>query len=360
MKWQNNFYIANQSALKELIAEIESLKLCAIDTEFTRIKTYYPILSTIQVAIKNGEKKQRFLIDCLAKDLDLSEFSQIILNEKIIKILHCGIQDLQIFHQLSGAFPKNIFDTQVMANFCGFTSNIGYSNLVEKIFNVKIDKQEQRSNWQIRPLTENQIKYALLDVEFLHEIYQQFSLIIKRNNRQNWLLEEMQAFLKNALFKSPEFLLKNFSLHTKSNLQISHLKKLVLWREELAKKQDVIRQYFLKDEDLEEIILNGFYMKKYRKLTVEMQKEINEILQEDSLDIDFYIPENRLNFKAEEKFSRVKNLIETIAKKEDFSPQFLMTNLEIKKIISDEKYFDKVVYGWKNQLFGKELKQLIY
>jgi ribonuclease D len=357
---KKSFYIDNDLDLQQLIAQIKDLKICAIDTEFTRQNTYYPILSTIQIAIEKGEKRQKFLIDCLAPNLDLSEFLQLICDEKIVKILHCGIQDLQIFYQLNNSFPQNIFDTQVMANFCGFAANIGYSNLVEKIFDVRVDKQEQRSDWQKRPLSENQIKYALLDVEFLHEIYQKFLLEINKNNRQKWLLEEMQVFLKKALLKSDESLLKNFALRAKSDLEISRLKKLVLWREELAKKHNVIRQYFLKDEDLEEIILNGFEAKKYRKLSREMQKEIIEILKEDLLDIDFYIPENRLNSKAEVKFLAAKNLIEKIAKKENFSAQFLMTNLEIKKIISDSKYFNEVVYGWKSELFSSELKKIIY
>ena len=61
-----------------------------------------------------------------------------------------------------------------MSNFCEKDFNVGYSNLVKEIFNIEICKDMQSSNWQKRPLSINQIEYALIDVIFLHEIYENF------------------------------------------------------------------------------------------------------------------------------------------------------------------------------------------
>ena len=220
----------------------------ALDTEFTRQTTYYPILSIVQIALKNLRGEQElFIIDCLAK-LDLSQFWALIADQKIVKILHSSTQDLQIFYQKSQLKPRNIFDTQIMANFCGFGFSVGYSSLVEIFFKKNLDKKEQRSDWQLRPLSLQQIEYALLDVIFLQEIYQKFVEILAQKNRQDWHLQETQNFIEKILDSSDASLAKNFSFRNKSPKQISQIQNLLLCRERWARKINVPRQHLMKDE----------------------------------------------------------------------------------------------------------------
>ena len=360
MNLESDFYISNNLQLNRLVDAIKASGLVALDTEFTRQKTYYPILSTIQVAIKNGAKKEKFLIDCLTPNLDLAEFFDIISNQKIIKILHSASQDLQIFYQANKKIPKQIFDTQVMANFCGLGFNVGYSNLVEKIFDKTINKDQQRSDWQRRPLSSKQIDYALLDVEFLHEIYEKFNAEIAQKNRQIWIEEELKNSVQKSLFKSQESLLKNFHLRGKTTKQILQIKSLLNWREELAQKKDVLRQYFLKDEDIEEIIIHGFAAKNYKKLDAKMIAQIEKILQSEFDHNTFYEHEVRMSAAQELLFDEIKILMEKIAKKENFMAQFLLTNLEIKKIILDKNNINQIVDGWRGELFGEQLKKIIF
>ena len=91
------FYITNQHDLTDLIENIRKSPIIALDTEFARSETYYPVLSIIQVAVIINNEKKIFIIDCLC-DLDLSEFLGLIGDEKITKILHSSLQDLQIFY----------------------------------------------------------------------------------------------------------------------------------------------------------------------------------------------------------------------------------------------------------------------
>ncbi len=360
MSIESDFYISKNSQLTAIVAAIKEAGLVALDTEFTRQKTYYPILSTIQVAITNGDKKEKFLIDCLAPDLDLESFFELIADEKIIKILHSAAQDLQIFYQANKKIPKRIFDTQVMANFCGFGFNVGYSNLVEKIFDKKINKDQQRSDWQRRPLSSKQIDYALLDVEFLHEIHQKFSAEIAQKNRQIWIEQELKNMVQKSLFKSQESLLKNFSLRGKNIKQILQIKNLLNWREELAQEKNVLRQYFLQDEDIEEIIAHGFAPKKYEKLDGKMIEQIAKILRSDFDDNAVYELETRMSPAQELLFDEIKILMEKIAKKENFMAQFLLTNLEIRKIVLDKNNINQIVDGWRGELFGEQLKKIIF
>ena len=150
-----------------MVGLIKEAGVVALDTEFTRQTTYYPILSIIQVAVKTSlKKKESFIVDCMT-DIDLTELFAIIADPRIIKILHSCAQDLQIFHRKSNLLPQSIVDTQLMANFCGYGFSVGYSALVNRICDWQLDKDQQRSDWQVRPLSAKQIEYALLDVFFL-------------------------------------------------------------------------------------------------------------------------------------------------------------------------------------------------
>ncbi len=364
MKIKNNpenFYITSQSQLQGIIGLIREAKLVALDTEFTRQTTYYPILSIIQIAVKNSAGAQKtFIIDCIS-DLDLNELFSVISDPKIIKILHSSTQDLQIFYHKSGLLPQGVIDTQIMANFCGFGFSVGYSNLVERLFQKQLDKKQQRSDWQRRPLSKNQLEYALLDVVFLEEIYRIFLEILLQQNRLDWLREEMENFVQKILFRTDDNLSKNFSFRGRSSKQITQIKNLVLWREDWARKVNVPRQHFLKDEVIEKIIANES-AEKINGLTPKMLEEINQILDEESEISDqsfkrekkFFMSENQKN-----SYQEAKKIIAKISVQENFSEQFLITSADIGKVICEKNFLNEKVVGWRYQLFGKELEQLI-
>ena len=158
-----------------MVGLIKEAGVVALDTEFTRQTTYYPILSIIQVAVKvSPKKKESFIVDCMT-DINLTDLFAVIADPKIIKILHSCAQDLQIFHRKSSLLPQSIVDTQLMANFCGYGFNIGYSALVDRICDWQLDKEQQRSDWQSRPLSAKQIEYALLDVFFWKKFTKNFA-----------------------------------------------------------------------------------------------------------------------------------------------------------------------------------------
>ncbi len=360
---KNNFYINSQAKLERVVDLIKKAKLVAVDTEFTRETTYYPVLSIVQIAVKNSaQQKESFIIDCLS-DLDLSELFAAITDPKITKILHSSAQDLQIFHRKSNLLPQGIADTQVMANFCGLGFNIGYSGLVENFFQTSLDKGQQRSDWQARPLTPKQIEYALLDVFFLEEIYQNCFEILEQKNRLDWYLEEIKTFVNKSLFRPDEALSRNFSFRGKSSKQICQIKDLILWRELQARRVDVPRQHFLRDEAIERIVEN---QKFDRGLSSAMIAEIKKVLEEKEEFFDKTIledekEEKRFAMTSRQKnlFQEAKKLISEIAVKENFQEQFLITSSDLKRTICEKDNFNKIVFGWRYQVFGKELEHLL-
>lgn len=357
MNAKNNFYITKQNQLDEVVAMIAARKIVALDTEFTRETTYYPILSIIQIAVKNAAGvKESFIVDCQI-DLDLSGLMALIADEKIIKILHSSSQDLQIFNHQSGLLPCGIIDTQILANFCGLGFNVGYSNLVNALFGRELNKNQQRSDWQRRPLSEGQLKYALLDVFFLEEIYDKLLADLTKQNRLNWYLEEMKNFSKKIVNLSEENLVKKLSFRRKNPRQISQMQNLVSWREGWARKLNVPRQHLLRDEQIEFLVVKELSeMNLGKKINRQMIDEIAQILlQEDESSRDDVL----LNYSQRSLLDEAKKIVARISAEKNFREQFLLTNSELKKIICDKNSLKEILTGWRYELIGAELENLI-
>lgn len=360
LKDSQNFYISSDSELRRLIEIIKETRLIAVDTEFTRRTTYYPILSIIQISLKNAKgQRHSFIIDCLA-GLDLSDVFMIIADPQITKIFHSSAQDLQIFHQqLNDQFPSNVVDTQVMANFCGLGFNIGYSNLVQKLFQITLNKDQQNSDWHARPLNQKQIHYAFLDVVFLEEIHEKFLEILSERGRIEWFYEEMKSFVEKTLLQSDENLTKKFSFRNKKAKDIARITDLVLWRERWARKIDVPRQHLLKDEVIEKIVYRQSLDFNFGKnVSPKMLEEIKKILAQTNQDFE-KVPRFFMNEKQKKSYQEAKRLISKISLKENFKEQFLITSSDLKKAICEEKFFNEKLVGWRHQLFGKELANLL-
>lgn len=355
-KYLSDSYITEDGALSRVIELIENSKLVALDTEFTRERTYYPILSLIQIAVKdkNSDEVKFFIIDCLS-GLDLQPFWHVVADKKIAKILHSSLQDLQIFHQKSGALPQNVIDTQMMANFCGFGFNIGYSGLVNILFNKELDKKLQRSDWQRRPLSQLQLEYAILDVAYLENITEGLMNRLENMGRKSWYEEEMTSFIEKTLFPEDENLFKNFIFLRKTPKQIAQIKSLVLWREDQAKKRDIPRQHFIKDEAIMKIVMTNGEDLKLKNIDLDEVKKILDGAEESD--------EKRKNIfmseRQKENYKEAKKLMSKVAVEENIKEQFLITSNLLKNIVCEKDLIDKMLSGWRYQLFGEKLKKII-
>ncbi len=360
------FYISDNNSLNSLVNEIKRSPIIGIDTEFSRSETYFPVLSIIQVAVKIDQQKKIFIIDCM-KDLDLSVFLGLIADDKIIKILHSCLQDLQIFFLKLPLKPQSIIDTQILANFCDYKTNIGYGNLVEKIFGVVIDKKLQRSDWCMRPLSEKQLQYASLDVVFLHEIYEKLQKILQEKQRTKYYNEEIQRFIDKALFGNKDNLIRNFSLRKKNKEFVTILKKLLIWREDQAMIYDIPRQHFMRDEELEELAQSREISSQIiAKIDENSLLNLKEILNEQNID-DANIGNDYhdvLFLSSAQKiiFLEAKKIITKIAIEEKIVEQFLLNNHDLKKIILSQENLKSILLKisgeWRYNLLYEELAKL--
>jgi len=354
----NHCYIKTQKELNELVVSIRECGVVVLDTEFTRRITYYPVLSLVQVAIEGEDgKKKLFIIDAV-EGFDMDGFFEIIGDEKILKILHSSKQDLQIFYQESGIRPRNISDTQVMANLANLKYNSGYSYLVDKFHGIELDKGEQNSDWQRRPLSESQIKYALLDVEYLYGIYSDLKTLLIEMKRIDWLDQEMEIFIEGGLSSENESLFKKFSFKGRGLREIEILKRLIIYREECAKENNVPRRHFLRDDQLEKMIKGS---KIPKKIAINEQEEFKNILKSDvdetkdqglTIDLKEIAARKAIHKKA-------KRLIEKKATDYDVAANILLNSAQLKLLVEKRRDFSEVVFGWRYEIFGPELKEIL-
>ena len=141
-----------------------------VDTEFLRETTFWPILCLVQLASDD----EALAIDALAADIDLEPLLQLMADEDVVKVF-TPRGKIEIFWKLSGLVPTPLFDTQVAAMVCGYGEQVSYSELVQSIRHVGIDKSSRFTDWARRPLAEAQIAYAIGDVTHLRDIYKALS-----------------------------------------------------------------------------------------------------------------------------------------------------------------------------------------
>ena len=181
--------ITDSQSLADLCARLARSPYVAVDTEFMRENTYWPELCLVQIADDN----EAAAIDPMAPGIDLKPLLDLLVaNEEVLKVVHAGGQDIEIVHNLTGATPHPMFDTQVAAMALGMGEQVGYSNLVESMTGEKLDKGARFTDWSRRPLDKRQIDYAIGDVTHLVKIFPRMLEKLRRTGRGAWLDDEME------------------------------------------------------------------------------------------------------------------------------------------------------------------------
>jgi ribonuclease D len=243
-------WIDQDDQLAELCARWQQQAALAIDTEFMRSDTFYPIAGLLQV----GDGTGCYLIDPLAIH-NLEPLRELLLNPAVTKVLHSCSEDLEVFQRWLGVVPAPLFDTQVAAAFAGLGFGVGYANLVKSVLAIEIPKEETRSDWLQRPLSAAQLKYAALDVAHMLIVYGKLLQILKANERLEWVKSDCADIVDNAR-KPDEFseAYQKVGFAWKLRQQeLLILKELCIWREQEARARDIPRNRLIKEPSLWEI-----------------------------------------------------------------------------------------------------------
>lgn len=249
----NDYVLVDSQALfDEVIKTLSQGKVLAVDTEFVRTKTLRPILGLIQVF--DGE--QVYLIDPIAVS-QLQSFADIVKNPNIVKVMHSCSEDIEALWSHLHVAPCCVFDTQFAAGLLGKGMSVGYANLIETLFDIKIDKGESRTDWTHRPLSSAQLDYAAADVTHLLAIFETLIESTEQRGFTAWVYQEIEQLVVKKTFELPnELAYRSFknAWKLKSN-SLAALKELAAYRLKVAKRDNIAVNFVLKEEGLFDIAL---------------------------------------------------------------------------------------------------------
>src|SRR6202789_4291129 len=174
--------ITTTSELAAVCGRLAKHRVITVDTEFLRETTYYPLLCVVQMASAD----EAAVIDALAAGIDLKPFFELMADEKVLKVFHAARQDIEIVWHRAGIVPHPIFDTQVAAMALGYGDSIAYDQLVERVTGHRPDKTHRFPGWSRRPLTAEQMHYALADVTHLRDVFAALDDDSKNAGRSDW------------------------------------------------------------------------------------------------------------------------------------------------------------------------------
>jgi len=160
----------------------------AIDTEFRRTTKDNMKLALMQV----NDSNEIYLIDCL-QIKEPEEVCSFLLSPDTKKIFHSCREDIEAIYSWTKKKVINIYDTQIANSLLGGSFSISYQGLVKEKIGLEVSKDETRTNWLRRPLSEAQLNYAASDVYYLIDLYRSQTEEFSKTNKLEWLEEELNS-----------------------------------------------------------------------------------------------------------------------------------------------------------------------
>ena len=193
-------FIDSLDDLSYLNQELINKPYLGIDTEFRRTTKDNMRLALLQV----NDEEELYLIDSILIE-DPGEHVSFLFSDSVVKILHSCKEDLEAIYSWTRKEMRNIFDTQVANSFLDGDFTIGYQGLVEQELGITLNKNETRSNWIRRPLSDSQLKYAALDVEYLIHLYKLQKEELSKTSKLDWLDQDIKRLLELTFNRRSHF-----------------------------------------------------------------------------------------------------------------------------------------------------------
>ena len=358
-------HVTHNAQLADIAAQLRDKPLLAIDTEFQRETTFYPIAGLIQL----GDAQHQYLIDPLTIDA-WSPLRELFEENKPCVLHACG-EDLEIFSLVASAIPTALFDTQVGAALAGFGFSLSYQALVRECLGIEVEKEQTRSDWLRRPLSAEQCHYAALDIAYLPAVFDCIAERLDKKGRLDWWKAEGNTMLtasRDAI--APErYYLKlsgGWRLH---GVQVAALQQLCAWREIEARSRDVPRGRILKDAQCLEIArvlprtlaeLAGTPELHAQQVRIEGEKILAIIAAAREIPANEYPTriEEPLRRELGDRLKQLRQLVEARARELDVAPESLARKRDCEILLRTGTLPDSLL-GWRRDIIGEPLLALL-
>ncbi|WP_398469196.1 ribonuclease D [Tardiphaga sp.] len=334
-----------------------------VDTEFLRETTYYPLLCVVQMA----SAEDAVVVDTLAEGIDLAPFFALMNNEAVLKVFHAARQDIEIMVHRNGVVPHPIFDTQVAAMVLGYGDSIAYDQLVERVTGHRPDKTHRFTDWSRRPLTEEQLHYAVSDVTHLRDVFAKLDADLKKRNRSDWVSEEMKILTSPKTYDfHPERAWERLKTRVRKPKELAVLMEVAAWREQEAQSRDVPRSRVLKDDAVGDIATHaptsldklanlrslpkGFERSKWG---TDILAAIQRGIERDPNTLP-KLEKPRGNGNGAATVELLKVLLRMTSERHAVASKVIATVDDLEQIAINDNADVGALQGWRHELFGKD------
>jgi ribonuclease D len=333
--------ITEPAALTALCERIAAAPRIALDTEFHTEKHFTPKLMVVQVAFDDGVA----IVDPLALP-HLRPLADALTGATVVG--HALSSDLRILEDAFETLPRDAYDTQVAAAFCGYGMSISLLDLVRDVAGVTLLKSQTVSDWSTRPFTPRQVDYLVDDVRYLFAVADKLNEKLVLRGRASWALEEMRTLVDPRTYRSDK---RRLYLRVAGNARMNRrelgvLNELALLRETIARERNIPLKYVLPDDVL--VGLVGLRpttieeLSQLRRLDAGMRKHIGtrilaavaagEAIPEDELPPRAPRP---LGAQRDALVAAIALLINAVAAANDLPAALLVSRVEIERIARD-------------------------
>ena len=354
--------ITTTGQLTACCERLAKFPVITVDTEFLRETTYYPLLCVVQLASAD----EAVIVDTLAEGIDLKPFFDLMANENVLKVFHAARQDIEIVWHRAGIVPHPVFDTQVAAMVLGYGDSIAYDQLVERITGTRLDKTHRFTDWSHRPLSPDQITYALADVTHLRDVFAALDADLKKRGRSEWVSEEMEILTSPKTYDfHPERAWERLRTRVRKPKELAVLMEVAAWREQEAQTRDVPRGRILKDDAMGDIATHAptsvERLAKLRSLPKGFDKSkwgqdivaaVNRGLARDLSTLP-KIEKSRGNSNNGATVELLKVLLRMTSERHAVASKVIATTDDLEQIANDDNADVGALHGWRRELFGE-------
>lgn len=362
-------FIQQQQDLAVLLKQMEQCSVYALDTEFIKVDTLYPKLGVCQINL-NG---QILLLDGTA--LDLSNFWPKIFAAQQ-NIFHACGEDIDLIYHYADQKPlNNVFDTQVALAFLGHGLQVSYQNALKTCLNIEIEKDQTRSDWLARPLTQEQMCYAANDVIYLSKLADALKTDLKAKGLYQYVLEDCQNLTKEIAMETPlAELYTDIGNYRHSRRELMQLQQLSIWREQITKALNQPRSFILRNSTMIDLVeknpRNNFQLARIKDIRPHIVREHGKMI----LDLlKFLPPEDEwplrmakpIKSNSKEVAPKIDALIESVVLKTGIPKEVLLRKKWMNAIYEhvvfhlDEPSLPSYLMGWRYDILTRPLIALL-
>ncbi|SFU68427.1 ribonuclease D [Xenorhabdus koppenhoeferi] len=365
--------ITTDVQLQSICEQAKKNARIALDTEFVRTRTYYPQLGLIQLF----DGKQLSLID----PLEVSQwqpFRELLTDPDVLKLIHAGSEDLEVFGNSFQCLPAPMIDTQVLAAFIGHPISCGFATLVAEYLHVELDKSESRTDWLARPLSEKQCKYAAADVYYLLPLA---DILLEKTEQAGYLNaakdeSNLIAQRRNEILM-PECAYKDIGNAWQLRpRQLACLKKLAAWRLNQARERDLAVNFVIREENLWQVArymptslgeldalgLSGQEIRCHGRRLLAMVAEYRDIPEEEC-------PAQMMNLidypGYRKAFKEIKAVVTRVSEPHRFSAELLASRRQINQLLYCHWKLKslgsqpELLRGWRSKLLAEPIAEIL-